>query len=66
MRPDGIYVSEFLIQEKLMLFHQVRIFAKANINKIEQVFTRNGNVFYKDTNTKEVAIINDSGDLCKF
>ena len=47
LRPDGIYVSEFLIQEKLKLFHQVRIFAKANRNKIEQVFTRNGNIFIR-------------------
>ena len=63
IKPNGIYVSEFLVRDKLNLFHQARLFAKNNRDKIEQVFTRNGIILCKDTNTKEVRIINSVEDL---
>ena len=43
-RPANECVSEFLIQSRLKLYHQLRLHAKVNKDKIEQVFTRNGNM----------------------
>ena len=63
LRPDQIFVSEFLIQSRLKLFHQLRLFAKENKDKIEQVFTRNGNIFYKDAKTKQISFVSSSDDI---
>ena len=65
LKLDGIFISEFLIQVNLTLFHQVRVFADANKNKIKQVYTRNA-FFYNDASTKEITIIYDANDPCKL
>ena len=63
LRPDQIFVSEFLVLLRLKLFHQLRLFAKENKDKIEQVFTRNGNIFYKDAKTKQISFVSSSDDI---
>lgn len=56
-RPNGLYISEFLVPIRLKLFHDVRIFAKTIPDKVESVFTRNGFTYYKNKMSGEVNII---------
>ena len=63
LRPNHVFVSEFLIQSRLKLFHEVRIFARDNKDKIDQVFTRNGNILYKDARTKKISIISSLNEI---
>ena len=44
-RPNGLYVSEFFVPNRLKLFHDVRIYAKDNVDQIDKVFTRGGVIF---------------------
>ena len=63
LQPDQIYVSEFLIQARLKLYHQLRVLAKSNKDKILRVFTRNGNIMYKNAITNEVKIVSSKNDI---
>ena len=63
LRPDNIYVSEFLVQSKLKLYHQLRIHAKSNRNKILRIFTRNGNIMYIDAVDNEIKLVNSENDI---
>ena len=63
LRPDNIYISEFLVQSKLKLYHQLRIHAKSNRNKILRIFTRNGNIMYIDAVDNEIKLVNSENDI---
>ena len=58
-RPNGLYISEFLVPARLKLFHEVRIFSKTIPEKIERVFTRNGVIYYKNKVTGRIHIIDN-------
>ena len=66
LRPVQLFVSEFLVQARLRLYHKLRIFSKTNKEKIERVFTRNGNIFYKDARNKQVFKVSSESDLGKI
>ena len=59
-----MFISEFLIQSRLKLYHQLRLHAKDNKDRIEQVFTKNGNnILYKSAITKKISAISNLNDI---
>ena len=56
-------MSEFLIQARLKLYHQLRVLETFNIDKILRVFTRHGNIMYKNAITNEVKIVSSENDI---
>ena len=59
-RPNGLYVSEFLVPAKLKLFHEVRLFAKTIPETIESVFTKNGLTYYKNKVSRQIGIVENN------
>ena len=62
-RPQGFYISEFLTESKLKLFHSVRALKKLHPQKIKAVFTRGGNVFYSLVGSDRYFQVTSIGDL---
>ena len=65
-RPTGVYISEFLIPTRLKLFHDVRLFAKANNDKIDKVFTRNGLIYYRLKTSGQISLLENELNLLKL
>ena len=62
-RPEGIYVSEFLTKNKLNIFYNLRQLKKQHPRKIQSVFTRGGNLFYRLQGSDREVRVNSSSDL---
>ena len=62
-RPQGIYVSEFLTPSKLGIFYNLRQLRKQHPDKIQSVFTRGGNIFYRLRNSEREIRVNALSDL---
>ena len=62
-RPLDFYISEFLTESKLKLFHSVRAIKKLHPQKIEAVFSRGGNVFYSLVGSDRYIQMTTIGDL---
>ena len=62
-RPEGIYVSEFLTPNKLSIFYNLRQLKKQHPDKIQAVFTRGGNLFYRRRDSDREIRVNSLDDL---
>ena len=62
-RPQGIYVSEFLTPSKLGIFYNLRQLKKQHSDKIQSVFSRGGNLFYRLRNSDREIRVNALSDL---
>ena len=47
VRPSNMYFSEFLTQRRNKMLHGLRSLKVKYQNRIQAVYTRNGNLFYK-------------------
>ena len=61
--PEGIYISEFLTKSKLSIFYNLRQLKKQHPGKIQSVFTRGGNLFYRLRGSDREVRVNSSSDL---
>ena len=62
-RPEGVYVSEFLTPSKQNIFYNLRQLRRQHPDKIQTVFTRGGNLFYKLCNSDQEVRVNSLDDL---
>ena len=62
-KPQGLFVNEFLTDNKLKLFFNARALKKLHPNKIKAVFTRGGNVCYSLADTNRFYQISSIGEL---
>ena len=62
-RPQGIYVSEFLTPNKLEIFYNLRQLKRQHSDKIQSVYTRGGNIFYRLRNSDRESRINSLTDI---
>ena len=62
-RPEGIYVSEYLTPSKVNIFYNLRQLKKQHPDKIQAVFTRGGNLFYRLCNSDREVRVNSLEDL---
>ena len=65
-KPVDIYISEFLVASRLKLFHRTRYLTKDFREKIDWVYTRNGNIFYRERDSKKSFLIRDDNDFEKL
>ena len=65
-RPDGLYISEFLVPARLKLFHEVRLFAKTVPEKIDRVFTLNVFIYYRHKTTGQINAVDSDKDILKL
>ena len=65
-RPQGIYVSEFLTPSKRELFYNLRQLKKQHTDKIQSVYTRGGNIFYRLRNSDRESRINSLSDISRI
>ena len=64
-RPNGLYISEFLVPNRLKLFHDVRIYAKDYVDQIDRVFTRGEVIFIRNKVTGRIVVIDNNEDFDK-
>ena len=62
-RPQGIYVSEFLTTSKLEIFYNLRQLKKQHYDRIQSVYTRGGNIFYRLRNSDREFRVNALSDI---
>ena len=62
-RPEGIYVSEYLTPSKVNIFYNLRQLKKQHPDKIQAVFTRGGNLFYRLNNSDREVRVNSLDDI---
>ena len=65
-RPQGIYVSEFLTPSKREIFYNLRQLKKQHTDKIQSVYTRGGNIFYRLRNSEQENRINSLSDISRI
>ena len=49
--------------QKLKLYHQLRIHAKSNRDKILRIFTHKGNIIHVDAVDNEIKVVNSENDI---
>lgn len=62
-RPEGIYVSEYLTPSKAKIFYNLRQLKKQHPDKIQTVYTRGGNLFYRLYNSDREVRVNSLEDV---
>ena len=65
-RPQGIYVSEFLTPNKLEIFYNLRQLKKQHTDRIQSVYTRGGNIFYRLRNSEREKRINSLEEISRI
>ena len=56
-------MSEFLTPSKLEIFYNLRQLKKQHTDKIQSVYTRGGNIFYRLRNTDREIRVNSLSDI---
>ena len=62
-RPKGIYISEFLSKPKLQILRNLRNLKKLHPRRIDSVFTREGNIFYRLQGADRPVLVKSSKDI---
>ena len=62
-RPQGIYVSEYLTPSKLEIFYNLRQLKKQHTDRIQSVYTRGGNIFYRLRNSEREKRVNSLNEI---
>ena len=62
-KPRGIYVSEFLTKSKLSIFQNLRNLKKLHPEKISSVYTRDGNIFYRQEDVNRAVLVKSMHEI---
>jgi len=62
VKPNGVYLSDYLTRYRTNIFYKLRQLKKDNV-KVKAVFTRNGNLMCKIDAVDKLEIVNCQEDL---